>query len=472
MTIRRTKIVCTIGPACRDEATLREMLRAGMDVARLNFSHEERATFAPIIARLRAVAREVGRPLAILQDLQGPKIRVGPLAGGPVELVSGQHITITVREVPGDAACVSTTYAALPLDARVGATVLLDDGMIELKVAQVTDLDVACEVVVGGLLKPHKGINMPGVPIRAPALTLKDRDDLAFGVAHGVDYVALSFVRHAEDIAEARRLIQAQGADTPIIAKIERFEALENLDAILTAADGVMVARGDLGVETSSAEVPLLQKRIIRRSSELGKIDITATQMLESMIQNPRPTRAEACDVANAVFDGTDAVMLSGETAVGRYPVQTVRTLADIAAHAETEMPQYGRTGGCSGGATGSILHATACAACLAARELDARAIVCLTRSGRTAVVVSQQRPESPILALTPDPATYRRLALPWGVMPMRIEDVPDADGLVPAAQKALAASGLVASGDTVVLIAGGSVAAGATNTVRILKHP
>jgi len=466
---RRTKIIATIGPACWDDDTLRNMMRAGMDVARLNFSHGDRMGYSPLIARLRALSREVARPLAILQDLQGPKIRTGRLAGGaPVPLRAGDRFTITTRDVEGDSGCVSTTYAPLPLDVKPGTVVLLDDGLIELRVLHTRVEEVVCEVVVGGMLGEHKGINVPGARLRAPALTDKDCRDLEFGIAHEVDYVALSFVRYAKDVEEARRIVHDMGRETPIIAKIERLEALENLDAIIQASDGVMVARGDLGVETSTAEVPLLQKRIIRRSGQLGRIDITATQMLQSMIDNPRPTRAEASDVANAVFDGTDAVMLSGETAAGKHPVEAVRTMADIAVRAESELESYCRPAPALDGDV-SIAQATVQAACLAARELRARLIACMTRSGRTALHVSQQRPGALIAALTPEPRTFSRLALAWGVCPLRAPEVASHEDLAAVAEQVLRRAGLVKPGDRIVLVCGDSVATGATNTVRVL---
>ena len=469
MNARRTKIVGTLGPASRDEATLRELMRAGLDVARINFSHSDAISSAPLIARLRAVARDLGRPLAILQDLQGPKIRTGRLAlGRPVELVAGQRFTITVRDVAGDASRVSTSYPRLPLEAAQGSMVLLDDGLIQLEVIQTTDDEVVCEVVVGGALGQNKGINLPGTRLRSPALTRKDRTDLEFGVSHEVDYVALSFVRHPGDIEEARQVIHSMDRETPVIAKIERLEAMENLDAILEAADGVMVARGDLGVETSSADVPVLQKQIIRRSGEFGKIDITATQMLQSMIDHPRPTRAEACDVANAIFDGTDALMLSAETAIGRYPVEAVRTMAEIAVKAEAHLDEFGRRPPEAAAGT-SVARATAHAACVAAHQVGAALIACVTRSGRTAVLVSQQRPAVPIVALTPEPRTYCRLALPWGVTPLRIDEAPDPEALAAAAKQALTKAQFVRPGDRIALVTGDNLAAGGTNTMTIL---
>ena len=469
MQTRRTKIVATIGPACWDEPILRDMLLAGVDVARLNFSHGSHERHLRSLNALRRLAAELGRPMAILQDLQGPKIRVGTLAHGPVELRAGRRIAITTRPVPGDADIVSTTYRDLPRDVKPGAAVLMDDGMIRLRVVEVEDDTVICEVLVGGVLRERKGINLPDTPISAPALTAKDMADLAFGVEHEVDYIGLSFVRKAADVEQARQAVRARGKDIPLIAKIERPEALDELDAILQAADGVMVARGDLGVETSSADVPLLQKRIIRRSGEMGRPDITATEMLQSMMENPRPSRAEACDVANAVFDGTDALMLSGETAAGKYPIEAVRAMSAIAAKAETAIAGRGRPAGQPADAGASITHVTARAASLAAREIQARLIACLTRSGRTAVLVSQQRPLIPIVALTPEATTYRRLALPWGVTPILIEEIERPESMRRLAEEALRSRGLASPGDRVVIVTGDTVTSGATNTIRII---
>jgi len=494
MTSRKTKIVATIGPACRSPEMLRPLIEAGVDVARLNFSHADHAEHGENIQRIRAIALDLDRPIAILQDLQGPKIRTGTLRDGrAVELRSGRRLTVTAREVAGDEHIVSTTYQPLPREVRPGATILVDDGLIELRVEAVRGDDIVCEIVRGGLLKEHKGMNLPGVPISAPAITAKDRHDLQFGISQEVDYVAISFVRHADDVIEAKALIREGGADIPVIAKIERPEALANLAAIIEAADGVMVARGDLGVETSSADVPLLQKQIILESNRLGKIDITATQMLGSMTDSPTPSRAEACDVANAIFDGTDAVMLSNETAAGRFPLQAVRTMARIALKAETGLAQYSRLPGdhllfrgkrCLSPYPDSLLpredqpvpaqtglavtQASVHAACLAAADLNARAIVVFTRSGRTAVCVSQCRPLAPIVAFTPDPKAYRRLALAWGVRPYLTHEVADADDLIRHQEDRLRRLAIARPGDVVVMLAGTTDMPGASNIMKI----
>ncbi|MCX6023859.1 MAG: pyruvate kinase [Chloroflexi bacterium] len=463
--LRRAKIVATLGPATRPEAVLRRLLAAGVDVARLNFSHGTQDEHAAAIADVRRIAAELGRQVAVLQDLQGPKIRTGPLAGGgPVELEAGGRLVITTRLVPGDASVVSTTYAGLPNDVRPGDRVLLADGLIELRVLDVEGPDVICRVINGGPLGEHKGINLPGVPVSAPALTDKDRADLIFGLAQGVDYVALSFVRSAEDAEAARRIMAEQRAHVPLIAKIEKPEALAHLEGVLRAFDGVMVARGDLGVELSPEAVPVWQKVIIRMANDLGKPVITATQMLESMITNPRPTRAEASDVANAVFDGADAVMLSAETAAGAYPVTAVETMARIIMAAETAPPDLPpRSERTWSG------YAIARAACGLAEDLNVPALVVLTQSGRTGQLVSKERPDVPIIAFTDEAATARRLALWWGISAVVTPFRRTTDMMLTDIEAALLALGLAAPGDNVVVVGSTPIAArGRTNFIKI----
>src|SRR5262244_993145 len=344
MGFRHSKIVCTIGPASRDPRVLRKLLEAGMDVARLNFSHGSHPEHLHCIQALRATAQKLKKTLAILADLQGPKIRTGVLAGGmPVQLRMGQAFTITTAKILGDSTRVNTTFLALPREVHRGDRILLSDGLIELRVERVSGRDVNCRVVNGGALGEHKGINLPGVQLRVPALTPKDRDDLKFALAHGVDYIAVSFVRRPEDVLLAKSLIRRARKDTPVIAKLEKPEAIDNLEGILRVSDGVMVARGDLGVEMSPERVPVVQKQIIARAREFRRPVITATQMLESMTENPRPTRAEASDVANAIFDGSDAVMLSAETASGKYPVEAVSMMARIIEEAEASVSEFSR---------------------------------------------------------------------------------------------------------------------------------
>ena len=488
MTLRRTRIVCTLGPATSTEERIEALMRAGMNVARINFSHGTHEEHEATIRRVRAVAKRLESPIAILQDLQGPKIRTGALEGGaPVNLRDGQKFTITTRDVVGAADCVSTTYSELPQDVRPGDRILLSDGAMELRVRSVNGQDVLCDVVHGGRLAEHQGINLPGVVVSAPALTAKDRADLVFGVRQHVDYIALSFVRRPEDVAEAKQLIadelqsrrsppaqalpaglhpSAYAAENtiPVIAKLEKPEAIERLDDILGASDGVMVARGDLGVELPLERVPLIQKHVIARANALGLPVITATQMLESMIDHPRPTRAEASDVANAILDGTDAVMLSAETAVGAYPVEAVRVMDRIACETETalsfaSMPHDHPT----------AAHAVSSAAYTLAREASARLIAVFTRTGASAHLISKERPPMPIIAYTPFETVYRRLALWWGVSPRLSELQGSSEELIAWVDAELQRDGLAQVGEEVVIMGGMPIAGQArTNFVKL----
>ncbi len=414
---RRTKIVVTLGPATDRGETLRHLLEAGADVARLNFSHDTTDSHAARIASVRQLAHETGRVVAVMQDLQGPRIRTGPLVDGhAVTLHEGAPFVLTTRPLAGTAERVSTNFAALPQAVAAGDRVLINDGLLELRVDRVAGDEVRCTVVHGGRLAEHKGINLPQARIAIAGLTDKDRDDLRFGLSKGVDMVALSFVSGPEDAREARQIIDESGQKVPLLAKIERPQALERLDAVLRAFDGVMVARGDLAIEVSAEVVPVAQKRIIERANYFGKPVITATQMLDSMTRNPSPTRAEASDVANAVLDGTDAVMLSGETAVGRYPVAAVQAMDRIICEAETLATpvvstgvRYRRT----------HAHAVCDAAVTLVRDIEADALAAHTRSGRTAQILSKLRPPSPIFALTEREPIARRLALWRGVVPL-----------------------------------------------------
>jgi pyruvate kinase len=457
--MRRTKIVCTIGPACDTEDKLAALIEAGMNVARLNFSHGTHSEHATAIGSIRRAANRLNRPVAILQDLQGPKIRTGSLENGSaVELKDEAEFTITTREVSGSALEVSTTYGGLAADVHPGDRLLIDDGLMELRVERVNGPDVHARVVHGGWLKEHKGINLPGVMVNIPSLTDKDRADLAFGLAQGVDYVAISFVRRAEDVAHVKRAIvemDAKAARTPVIAKLEKPAALDNLDSILEIADGVMVARGDLGVEMSPQMVPTAQKRIIEAANRCRKVVITATQMLESMIHNPIPTRAEVSDVANAIFDGTDALMLSGETASGQYPVETVRMMAAIAEEAEGHMTRWGRWHGTTEEHTSDDSIALARAARELAHDRDVKAIAIFTLTGRNARVISKARPRVPILAFTPETKTYLRLALMWGVTPYLIPHADSVEAMLAHVEAAMLLDSPVRSGEQVILIAG-----------------
>ncbi len=467
--MRRTKIVATIGPASRDAAVLERLIRAGVDVVRLNFSHGDHPQHLEVLQRVRGISASLARPIAILQDLSGPKIRTGRLVGGaPVALVAGRRIVITTDEtIEGTADRISTTYDPLPRDVAPGDKILLDDGNLELRVFSASGEEVTCEVVYGGLLKPNKGMNLPGVKLSTPALTAKDRADLAFGIANGVDYIALSFVRQAADVDEVKALIRSLGATTPVIAKIEKREAMNDLPQILDSADGVMVARGDLGVEMSTEEVPTLQKRIIEMANAAGKVVITATQMLESMIDHPRPTRAEASDVANAILDGTDAIMLSAETASGLYPVAAVETMARIALYTE-EYGSFRPPTRFVGGSATMVARSLARVARTVAEELDCKLIVAFTESGSTARLVSTFRPHAPVAAITYNEDTYRRLALWWGVLPVKSDFAATTDDMILRGEELLRAQGFVARGDTILMLAGQSHTAGATNMLRV----
>jgi pyruvate kinase len=479
--MRRTKIVATIGPASSSPETLERLLRAGADVLRLNFSHGTQEQHLEVIRAARAIAAGLDRPLALLQDLSGPKMRTGRMAGGEVLLRTGARVAITTdTTIEGTADRISTTYAALPRDVKPGDRILLDDGNLELSVLDVDADRIDCQVVDGGPLRSNKGMNLPGVVLSTPALTEKDRNDLAFGLDNGVDYVALSFVRRARDVEETKALIGSRGI--PLIAKIEKPQALDELPAILAAADGVMVARGDLGVEIGAEDVPIVQKRIIAAANAAGKVVITATQMLESMIENPRPTRAEASDVANAILDGTDAVMLSGESAIGKYPVEAVETMARIASSTE----EHGlaeirpRTIGLPCEATsirdaspapaaGSpITRSLARVAVSVAEDLGCKLIIAFTESGLTARLVAGHRPGVPVVAVTDDASVYRRLALWWGILPILSKSTESTDALLAAGEEQLKARGLVHEGDTVLTLSGHSMAAAATDMLRV----
>jgi pyruvate kinase len=473
--MRRTKIVATIGPASRDPATLERLIAAGADVLRLNFSHGDHAGHLEVIRSAREIAKRRGKALALLQDLSGPKIRTGRVRDAEgIELRDGASLTITTDEtIVGTPDLISTTYDPLPQDVKKGDRILLDDGNLELRVRGTEGTTVSCEVVHGGRLKSNKGMNLPGVTLSTPALTDKDRRDLAFGLENGVDYVALSFVRQPGDVAEAKALVAAAGAKVPVIAKIEKREAVDQLSAVLAAADGVMVARGDLGVELSTEEVPTLQKRIIESANEAGKVVITATQMLESMIENPRPTRAEASDVANAILDGTDAVMLSAETATGRFPVAAVETMARIAGYTEEHLllhrsPTRRRASPPVPGVP-MVARSLARVAATVAEELQCRLILAFTESGSTARLVSSFRPGSPIVAITRHEPVFRQLALWWGVVPYfsGLLEVTT-DEMILHGQALLKERGIVKVGDTILMLAGQTHTAGATNMLRV----
>ena len=469
----RTKIVCTIGPSSRSPEVLERLVASGMDVARLNFSHGTQDEHAAVIGTLRTLGKEIGRPIAILQDLAGIKIRIGEIAGGSVRLETGAAFTLTARRVPGDAREVSLDYPALADCVHPGDALLLSAGDVELRVESAAGREIGCRVVAGGALSSHKGIHLLQRSIVADGLTAKDREDLAFGVSHGVDYVALSYVRSAEDVHAARRFLDERGAATPLIAKIEKHEALAAIDGILAAADGLMVARGDLGVETPLEHVPLLQKMLIDRANRAGKPVITATQMLLSMVENPRPTRAEVGDVANAILDGTDAVMLSEETAAGRYPAEAVATMRRIAEDTETAFPYEAWMRRFEDKSLQSLPEAVAGAACELAEHIGASVIVAWTESGATARLVARHRPRRPILALSTTPEAARRLALVWGVIPVVAEEGGSADAMLERAPRIAAEHGLLASGGKAVITAGIPMGvAGSTNLIKAAALP
>ena len=453
--LRRTKIVATIGPASESFETLLALIDAGMNVARLNFSHGDYESHQRRIGLLRAAAAQKGAHVAIMQDLSGPKIRTGPMSA-PVLLQDGGTLILTNREVPGNEREVGVSYADLPGQVEVGDTILLADGAIELRVLRREARDIHCRVVHGGMLDSHKGINLPQRSLKVSGLTAKDKEDLEFGLQAGVDCVAMSFVREAGDILALREFMQQCGREAPIIAKVEKHEAIVNIDSIIEVSNGLMVARGDLAVETSFERVPLVQKDLIERCNRLGKPVITATQMLKSMVDHPQPTRAEAADVANAVWDGTDAVMLSEETAVGRFPLQTLQVMDRILRTAETRLalrdplPVEKHEGKVT--IPAAISHAVTAVA----QDLKAAAIVTPTQTGATARMVARYRPSMPIIAVTPVLSTVRQLALVWGVQAVHIErEYDNTDELLKKCKQAALASGLVQTGDLIVLAAG-----------------
>jgi pyruvate kinase len=467
--VPRTKIVCTIGPASSPPDALERLVEAGMDVARLNFSHGAHEEHAAVMDALRGIGERARRPVAILQDLAGVKIRVGRIARGVARLEPGASFTLTSRPVPGDEQEVSVSYPDLARSVRPGDALLLSDGGIELRAEAVRDEDIRCIVVSGGDLAPHQGISLPHRTLPAPGLTEKDREDLAFGIARGVDWVALSFVRTANDVEEARAFLAGHRASgIPLIAKIEKHEALAHIDDILAVSDGIMVARGDLGIETPLEHVPLLQKMLIEKSNRAGKPVITATQMLLSMVRSPRPTRAEVADVANAILDGTDAVMLSEETAAGAHPVEAVATMKRIAEDTESAFPFEQWMRRFEDRNLQSLPEAVAGAACELAEHIGAAAIIAWTASGTTARLVAKHRPRRPILALSPRADTARRLALVWGVLPLVAEGGTDTDAMLAKAPSIAMAHGILRPGDKVVITAG--IPMGVSGSTNVIK--
>jgi len=466
---RRAKIVATLGPASNTEPVIRAMIRAGVDVVRLNFSHSTHERKIAVIEKIRKVSKEEGKPLCILGDLQGPKIRTGLLKDHqPVLLKAGHKLVITPRDVSGTAACIGTTFGTLAENLEQGSRILLSDGLIELRVHEINGDDVVCDIVNGGLLGEHKGINLPGVLVRTPSLTEKDSVDLEFALKHGMDAIAVSFVRTAEDVSLVRNRVTALGFHTWIIAKLEKPQAVEHLDAILQVSDGIMVARGDLGVEVPPEKVPAIQKFMIRRAAEYSKPVITATQMLESMIENPRPTRAEVSDVANAIYDGTDAVMLSGESAVGKYPVESVAMMARIVSETERHSNEAYDSKPREQLSHLSIAETICEATAHAADDLDLRGIALFTESGVTARQLSKYHPSAPIFALSPVAITVNRLNLLWGTTPIPCPKANTTEAMVDLAEKLLEKGGYVRPREVIAIVAGTRTKSGSTNFMRL----
>ncbi len=469
--MRRTKIVCTIGPASSTPQILEDMIRAGMNIARFNFSHGTHEKHAELIRSVREVAGALNQPVALLQDLQGPKIRVGEFADRGILLKKGQRVTVTTRPVKGNDKVIPVNYPFLHEDVKPGDHLLLDDGLIDLRVEKVEGQDILCRVVVGGPLSSHKGVNLPGIPVRLSSLSEKDREDLRFGLEQGVDLVALSFVRTADDVRELRREMEKNGRQVPIVAKIEKPEAWRNINEIIEEADAIMVARGDLGVEMGPEKVPTIQKEIIARCIRARKPVITATQMLESMRNNPRPTRAEASDVANAIFDGTDAVMLSSETSIGNYPVESVRMMARIAKQAENYLLRRNKFRAEKLSSVQSFPDAISEAATHAALELRAKAIVAFTQSGFTARLISGYRPAVPIVAFTLTEEIRRQLLLCWGVQPEVIPVIQNIDEMIRRVSEELKKTGYAKPGDTIAVVAGAPIGVRGTTNMLTLHH-
>lgn len=468
--MRKTKIVCTLGPATNDVEIMKQLIHNGMDAARINFSHGTYETHAETIAKLKQAREELNAPIPLILDTKGPEIRVKTFKEDKVRLEEDATFTLTTREVEGDVNIVSVTYADLPKDVHRGSRILIDDGLIELKVEDITETDVVCKVVNGGVVKSRKGVNLPGVEVNLPSLMEKDIEDLKFGVENGFDIVAASFIRSAEDVLKIRRVLEENGGgQMHIISKIENQQGVENIDKILEASDGIMVARGDLGVEIPPEEVPLVQKILIAKANRIGKPVITATQMLESMVHSPRPTRAEANDVANAIFDGSDAIMLSGETAAGAYPLEAVATMARIAMKAESAVDYAAKLANTTEPARVNITNAISMAACATAAELKTAAITTVTKSGFTARMISRYRPACPLIASTSDETVWRQMNLIWGCKPMLYTGELPRGGVFDTALEIAVKSGLLKNGDTVVSALGMPLGfSGATNTLRV----
>ncbi|MDD6144366.1 MAG: pyruvate kinase [bacterium] len=466
---RKTKIVCTMGPATASDEVLRELMLSGMNVARLNFSHGDHEFHLNNMNRIRKLSAELNKPIAIMLDTRGPEIRLELFENHRVELKKGQTFTLCTQTITGNAERASITYRELPRDIREGTTILIDDGLVSMTVRSLNADEIVCVVNNDGVVSDRKGINVPDVDLSMPYLSQKDREDIAFGVRNGVDFVAASFARTAEDILEVRRLFSQEGrSNVNIIAKIENMQGVQNIDEILRVSDGIMVARGDLGVEIPLEQVPVIQKMLIRKAYSSGKPVITATQMLDSMMKNPRPTRAESTDVANAIYDGTSAIMLSGETAAGLYPVEAVRTMASIALCAESDINYTKRFKEREADPTPDVTNAISHATCTSAHDLGAAAIITVTKSGRTAKMISKYRPDCPIICCTTDETVCRQLNLSWGVTPLMIDEADNTDDLFERAVQAGEHAGLLKDGELVVMTAG--VPLGVSGTTNLMK--
>lgn len=469
--MKKTKIICTIGPASQKPEIIRQLINEGMDVARLNFSHGSYEEQANKFRMIKEAAKELGKPVAILQDTKGPEIRLRDFTNGKEELKEGQTFTLTTKEIMGTNEKVSISYKNLPSDVKEGMAILLDDGLIELKVEQITDTDIVCTVINGGFVSNKKGVNVPGAELSMPFISEVDREDILFGIKTGFDFLAASFVRCKEDILEVRKILDEHGAKTKIIAKIENMQGIRNLNEILEVSDGIMVARGDMGVEIPLEEVPVIQKKMIKRAVAMGKHVITATQMLESMTKNPRPTRAEATDVANAIYDGTTAIMLSGETANGAYPVEAVRTMARIAERAELDIDYASRLNRLEFKRENNITNAISHATCTTAMELKAAAIITVTMSGFTAEMLARYKPTCPIIACSIEPHVCRQANLLWGVRPLHIKKEDTAEDLFNDAVRESLQAGYIKKGDIVVITAGVPLGiSGKTNMIRVVE--
>lgn len=472
--MRKTKIVCTIGPASESLENTKKLIMAGMNVARLNFSHGDFEEHGNRVKNIKQASKELGKTVAILLDTKGPEIRTGKFKEEPVELVQDEYVTLTTEDILGDQHRMHVTYKDLPSDVEVGSTILIDDGLIGLTVVEIQGTEIKCRIVNGGQIKSRRGVNVPGVHISLPGITEKDANDIIFGIEQGVDFIAASFVRKASDVLEIRQLLEQKGGShIHIISKIENQQGVENLDEILAVSDGLMVARGDLGVEIPAEEVPLVQKRMIEKCNRVGKPVITATQMLDSMQRNPRPTRAEASDVANAIFDGTDAIMLSGETAAGKYPVESVLTMSRIAEKAESALNYHELFLKQSHAQQTTVTEAISQSVTNSAMDLNAAAIISSTESGHTARTVSKYRPKSPIIAVTTLDQTMRRLSLAWGVLPVKGTQAHSTDELFEIALQGGHDSGLLKEGDLVVITAGIPLGqSGSTNLIKVDQMP